>query len=349
MEAKTLISTNRIYIATGTIAGGFLGLIYSLLEYSLGTERSFFALLILGLSIGILIGLSVTIFEAISGLIFKHRTFVQAVLIRTSIYLVIILGWLVIINTISNMVIYRISILEGLLLYINYESFAYNLIFAFVGISIVTVFYQISKLHRKGELGNYILGRYHKPREVNQIFLCVDLKSSTKIAEMIGNINYGRFLQDYYADITEAIIKTKAIVYQYVGDEIVVTWPMNKGIEKHRCMQFVIEMKKTFNNYKEKYDSKYGFFPEFRAGLHGGKVLITWIGEVKKEIVFVGDVLNTAARIAEECKKANQDFLLSGDIYDKLNDSIKNNCSFYNQLQLRGKEEEIKIYSFPLS
>ena len=98
-----------------------------------------------------------------------------------------------------------------------------------------------------------------------------------------------------------------------------------------------------------RYINKYGFVPEFRAGLHGGKVLITWIGEVKKEIVYVGDVLNTAARIAEECKKARQDFLLSGDKYDRLDEASAQKCSFYNQLRLRGKEEEVKIYSYPLS
>lgn len=62
----------------------------------------------------------------------------------------------------------------------------------------------------------------------------------------------------------------------------------------------------------------------------------------------MGDVLNTAARIAEECKKAKQDFLLSGDVFDQLDRVTKNNCIFYDQLQLRGKQEEIKIYAYSL-
>jgi adenylate cyclase len=82
--------------------------------------------------------------------------------------------------------------------------------------------------------------------------------------------------------------------------------------------------------------------------LHGGKVLITWIGEVKKEIVFLGDVLNTTARIAEEYKKAKQDILLSGEIYTHLDEQKQQMCQFYNQLQLRGKEEEIKIYCYSI-
>ena len=79
---------------------------------------------------------------------------------------------------------------------------------------------------------------------------------------------------------------------------------------------------------------------------------ISWIslaGEIKKEIVYVGDVINTAARIAEECKKANEDFLLSGEIYNQLNPSIKERCLFYDQLKLRGKESFVKIYGLPIN
>ena len=192
MNARMFISTNRSFILIGTITVGLLGLIYSILEYSL-SDRSFITLLILGLSIGILIDVTVSLFEALSGLIFTNRTFLQAVFIRTIIYLIIILGWLIIINTIHNIIIYNASILDGCRLYVNYESFIYNWVFALAGILLMTTFYQISKLHRKGDLVSYILGRYHNPRELDQIFLFIDLKSSTKIAEYIGNIKYGKF------------------------------------------------------------------------------------------------------------------------------------------------------------
>lgn len=302
MQHSLFSLKDRGFIGVGATTGAFLGIIYSILEYSL-SARPLLILLILGGCVGLLIGVSVALFETSFGKIFRQRSFISTVFIRTLIYLCIILFWLFIINTINNVIIWETTVTEGIFLYVNNDSFIYNLTFAFSGILIMTTFYQISKLHRKGELASYILGRYNNPREVEQIFLFVDLKSSTQIAEKIGNLAYGKFLQDYYADITTAIKKTSAIVYQYVGDEIVLTWPTAKGIYKNRCVEFIGEMKNTFSSLSEKYENLYGFSPEFRAGLHGGKVLITWIGEVKKEIVYVGDVLNTTARIAEECKK----------------------------------------------
>jgi len=52
----------------------------------------------------------------------------------------------------------------------------------------------------------------------------VDLLSSTTIAEALGNEKYHNLLHDFYADITNPIIYNKGKIYQYVGDEVIVSW-----------------------------------------------------------------------------------------------------------------------------
>jgi adenylate cyclase len=52
----------------------------------------------------------------------------------------------------------------------------------------------------------------------------VDLLSSTTIAEALGNEKYHNLLHDFYADITNPIIYNKGEIYQYVGDEVIVSW-----------------------------------------------------------------------------------------------------------------------------
>jgi adenylate cyclase len=66
-------------------------------------------------------------------------------------------------------------------------------------------------------------------RRVKRIFLFIDLKSSTSIAESLGNLRYSEFLIDYYDDMTDAILMSKAEIYQYIGDEIVLTWSFARG------------------------------------------------------------------------------------------------------------------------
>ena len=41
--------------------------------------------------------------------------------------------------------------------------------------------------------------------------------------------------------------------------------------------------------------------PEFKAGMYCGKVVSGEMGSTKMEIAFLEDVINTTARIEEEC------------------------------------------------
>ena len=104
-------------------------------------------------------------------------------------------------------------------------------------------------------------------------------------------------------------------------------------------------MKRIINGMKEKYIAKYGFYPEFRAGAHGGQVIVTWVGELKKEIVYIGDVLNTTARIQEDCKRLAKDFLISEGLLNRLSGLENISASFVEETTPRGKEERIKLYS----
>jgi adenylate cyclase len=78
--------------------------------------------------------------------------------------------------------------------------------------------------------------------------------------------------------------------------------------------------------------------PGFKAGLHGGKVVTTQVGDIKSEIVYHGDVLNTAARIQELCNVYGSKLLVSDTLAGKLN--LPNYLSLHGleQVQLRGKE-----------
>lgn len=51
-----------------------------------------------------------------------------------------------------------------------------------------------------------------------------------------------------------------------------------------------------------------------RAGMHGGRVVVSQIGDVKQEIVFSGDPVNVAARIQALCRPLGVDFLASEEV-----------------------------------
>ena len=191
---------------------------------------------------------------------------------------------------------------------------------------------------------NFFTGKYHKPKEEERIFMFLDMKASTALAEQLGHIKYFEFLRDYYNDLSDAIIDHSGEVYQYVGDEIVVSWESSVGFRKNNCVHCFFKMKTKLLEERETYIQKYGVAPSFKAGLHVGKVTTGEIGALKKEIFFTGDVLNVTARIQSMCNTYNEDLLISGSLESQLDrKNIKINS--LGTLPLKGRVQPITLYA----
>src|SRR5205085_10996925 len=100
-----------------------------------------------------------------------------------------------------------------------------------------------------------------------------------------------------FSDINAVVYPFRAQVYQYVGDEIVVTWPEQEGLKQHACIRFYFACQNQFITRAEYYRTTYDLLPDFKASLHTGPVTAVEIGEVKRDIAYHGDTVNTAARI----------------------------------------------------
>ncbi|WP_296317914.1 adenylate/guanylate cyclase domain-containing protein, partial [Winogradskyella sp. UBA3174] len=108
---------------------------------------------------------------------------------------------------------------------------------------------------------------------------------------------------DLFADVTNTILNNEGEIYQYVGDEIVISWSMKKGVRKANCLNCFTQIQKKLVDLRPIYEKKYNVMPEFKAGIHYGSVMAGEVGVIKKDIIYSGDVLNTAARIQEQCNQ----------------------------------------------
>jgi adenylate cyclase len=192
-------------------------------------------------------------------------------------------------------------------------------------------------------LKNFFTGKYHTPKQEERIFLFLDMYDSTMIAEALGHIRYFTFLQRYYNDLADAVIQNEGEVYQYIGDEIVVTWPMKKGVRNSNCVNCFFAMKKALEHRAGRYQKEFGYVPRFKGGMHIGSVTTGEVGALKKEIVYTGDVLNTAARIQGLCRPLNQDILLSADLFDKLSLPSSYVKRHLGKFELKGKQHQMEI------
>jgi adenylate cyclase len=131
-------------------------------------------------------------------------------------------------------------------------------------------------------LGNLIIGRYYNPREEDRIFLFLDMKSSTRIAEQLGNLKYSQLIQDCFVDLTDSLIRHKVEIYQYIGDEAVMTWKVKDGVRDTNCIRVYFDFMNTLEQKKDYYQSKYGLQPFFKAGVNVGSVVVTEVGVVRR-------------------------------------------------------------------
>jgi adenylate cyclase len=152
-------------------------------------------------------------------------------------------------------------------------------------------------------------------------------------------------LNELFHEISEPILRTKAEIYQYVGDEVVLTWEVNDGLENSNCLNTFFLFRERLQRNNKHYLKNFGVKPEFKAGLHFGKVVSAQIGDLKREIVYNGDVLNTTARIRSECNKYQKDCLVSGTLMNRLKKMNGFRWEKMDTVTLRGKEKEVELFS----
>ena len=205
----------------------------------------------------------------------------------------------------------------------------------------------VNEKYGPGILFKLIIGRYHHPREEKRIFMFVDIKSSTTIAEQLGHIRFFDLLNDFFRDITNPIIYTSGEVYQYVGDEVVLSWTIENGVRSANCIRCFYSMQEAIQKNSGKYMEAYGIVPEFKAGLHCGLVTTGEIGIIKKDIVFSGDVMNTASRIQDLCNSYGVKILLSKNLLEILNLPPHDyKPERVGVIELKGKKNKVELYTF---
>jgi adenylate cyclase len=204
---------------------------------------------------------------------------------------------------------------------------------------------QLNRMLGPGTLVNLLLGRYHRPVAEDRIFMFLDLNDSTAIAATLGPLRFNDFKNDFFHDIAEPVLETRGQIYQYVGDEAVVTWTIEKGLNQGNCLRCVFLVSERIHEQKDRYLARYGIVPEFKAGLHGGPVVTAEIGDIKKDIVHSGDTVNTAARVEAQCRPLERRVLVSADLLRRCQVPEELEIEDMGEQELRGKVEALRLYS----
>nr|WP_283164218.1 adenylate/guanylate cyclase domain-containing protein [Shewanella corallii] len=204
---------------------------------------------------------------------------------------------------------------------------------------------QMSLLVGPRVLINIGMGKYHKPRYEQRLFLYLDMVSSTAHAETLGDYRFSRLIQDSFSLLADTVNRNEAEIYRYMGDAALIHWPLEEGVVQDRCMNIYFEFSQQLNWQRQYFEEHYGFVPKFKAAAHCGQVVAAVVGVHKQEISFFSDVLNTLARLQDQCNPLGQSMLLSGNLVNRL----ENSDSAYvlhdlGQVKLKGKQHTTQVF-----
>lgn len=206
------------------------------------------------------------------------------------------------------------------------------------------VLLEVTDKYGPGMFWIMLSGEYHKPKIENRIFIFLDINESTSIAEDLGHEKYFRMLRDFFNDITIPVLANDGEIYQYVGDEVLVTWP-NTPENKIKSIKFIRNTYYLLERLGKRYKKKYNHMPKFKAGIHAGEVTAGFVGQIKRELIYSGDTMNTAARIRSMCNELNESFILSEDFMVDFHQPHGYQIDKIGTMELKGRTEPVKLFS----
>jgi len=194
-------------------------------SFSQGITQSFdfkvhlFINVVIGLFAGIFGG---SILVLVNSRVFRRKTFGFTMLTTAVTYILVF-----ILITVISTVIGATADPGNQMDFTDTLKYSFEILFTpilltyFIMWGVITLFtlflLQVNDKFGPGILLKFIRGRYHHAKEEERIFMFLDMRSSTTIAEKIGNEKYFNLLNDMFSDITTTIINNNGEIYQYVG------------------------------------------------------------------------------------------------------------------------------------
>jgi adenylate cyclase len=224
-----------------------------------------------------------------------------------------------------------------------------GMVFALALAFLSTSFLRIQSLIGTKILFSFLVGRYHRPVREDRVFMFLDIADSTRLSEEFGDVRIQALIGRFFFDIARPISEHGGETYRYIGDEVVVSWPMSKAIRDARCLRCVVDVQNLLDARSGEYRREFGVVPRFRIGMHGGPVVIGEVGDSRRAIVYFGETVSIAVALQAACKRVGQDFIVSADLLSRLAPGEPFSSDFLGPLELFADGTTVDAYALSRS
>ncbi len=174
--------------------------------------------------------------------------------------------------------------------------------------------------------------------------LFADIRGFTALSEKKTPEEVVRFLNSYFALMSEIVFSNKGTLDKFIGDALMAFWgePVEVENPSFMAVKTALEMRKKLEEFNRK--SVAGFPPvRVGIGINRGYAVVGNIGYEKKlDYTAIGDVVNTASRLENLTKDVGATILISRNVYEDVKDKVV--CRYVGSFLLRGKMHRIRVY-----
>ena len=331
-----------------SLIAGVIGYVYTDLVY-LQTEGANGSVW-LGLAIGMTIGAATSGFELffvsspISPL--RRLAFIPALVTKLVVNLILIYSGILFRQIIYDQ-LYGVGIY---LLEENDGSSVRDVVFSFIALGIVMFCLQMRLFIGGRTLKNLVIGKYNKPQSEERIFLFLDIAGSTAAAEELGDVKFHRYLNHLFILFDNPISRFGGEVHSYVGDAIIAVWPLHEDRNRNVCVfQTLEEIQKLCVSQSSLVEKKFGIVPKIRAAIHGGSVVVGETGYRKRQITYLGNTVNVAARIEAKAKDLGENFLVSDTLLKRSLLPAAFSVKSLGEHHLKGARQPVELSALEIS
>jgi class 3 adenylate cyclase/Tfp pilus assembly protein PilF len=182
-----------------------------------------------------------------------------------------------------------------------------------------------------------------KVERKNLSLFFTDIRSFTTISETLGLDELTSFLNDFYTNVTQVIIKFGGLINKFIGDEVMAVFNMDGTMENHAEMavRAGIDLQRTMNEITLIRERRGEMGIGIGVGINTGEVLLGSFGSsVRQEYTAIGDNVNIAARLQSQAKAG--EIVVSQAVYDLVRDIVI--AEDMGEKPLKGKGQPLRLW-----
>ena len=179
-------------------------------------------------------------------------------------------------------------------------------------------------------------------QEYEVAILFCDLRRFTTFVENTPPDLVIRFLNAFFAKISDLITAHNGLINKFMGDAILAVF----GVDgKDNAAKNAIEAAMHIISHTKTINLGDGKEFDIGVGIHMGRAVAGTIGSADRyEYTFIGDVVNTASRLDGLSKRLGYRIIISGKVFMLLPEDLKERFVDLGPHRVRGKSDSVIVY-----